>query len=171
MKTMSSRCGIIGSAAWPELHRRAAALGPPVNRLDAVREEDDAQPQRRRVRLDARQRSARTAAAIPSTAAPARRPRRAENDDGTGDGKSDHAHRTSCARLGGTARRGPVAVGAVVIASARLRNWRLVTIFMARSENVALPPAAIMSPIERPIRGQDRAARARIPASSSTASS
>ena len=39
---MSSRCGIIGSSRRPELHRRAAALRPPVSRLDAVREVDDA---------------------------------------------------------------------------------------------------------------------------------
>ena len=33
--------------AGAELHRRAGALGPPVRRLDAVREEDDAEAQRR----------------------------------------------------------------------------------------------------------------------------
>ena len=33
--------------AGPELHRRAGALGPPVRRLDAVREEHDAEAQRR----------------------------------------------------------------------------------------------------------------------------
>ena len=40
--------------ARPQLHGRALALRPPVDRLHAVREIDDAQPQRRRVRLHRR---------------------------------------------------------------------------------------------------------------------
>ncbi len=62
--------------ARAQLHRRAAALRPPVRRLDAVGEEDDAQPQRRR-RSTARGRLRRAPAATPSTAARARRRRRA----------------------------------------------------------------------------------------------
>ncbi len=34
---------------------------------------------------------------------------------------------------------------ATVSSPARLRNWRLVTIAMARSENDAMPPAAIIA--------------------------
>jgi hypothetical protein len=41
-----------GQRRWTELHVRANALGPPLGRLDAVREEDDPEPQRRRGRLD-----------------------------------------------------------------------------------------------------------------------
>ena len=119
---MSSRCGIIGSRPGPSSIVGAAALRPPVNRLDAVREEHDAQPQRRRVRPSRPPPPGRTAAATPARAAPARRPRRAGNDAVTADAVSRDrdAHRAPAGR-GRSRRLGlrPLRVaGDVVIARA-----------------------------------------------------
>ena len=86
--------------ARPELHRRAAALGPPVRRLDAVREEDDAQAQRRlrrAVPLPAAG-CATSAAATPATAAPGRRRRRAGSGAATSSTRDARAHGLFCPR-------------------------------------------------------------------------
>ena len=74
MNTMSSRCGSIGCRPGPSSIVSAAALRPPVRRLDAVREVDDAQADRGLRRgcccpLPA----ARKRAATPSTEGSARR--------------------------------------------------------------------------------------------------
>ena len=135
MKTMSSRCGSIGARPGPELHRRAAALGPPVRRLDAVREEHDAEAQRRPARGRLRRRAAGArlpapaAASTRATAAPARRRRRGGSDGGSCRARTAamaHGLFSAPEDVGDSGPCDGTSAGGTSAPRARLRNWRLV---------------------------------------------
>ncbi len=165
--------------AGPELHRRAGALGPPVRRLDAVREEHDAEAQRRtRGGLARGASSGRRGAFL--------RQQRHRLEPGQRQGDADAAEevtpgvverRTAMAHglfsapedVGDSGPCDGTSAGGMSAPRARLRNWRLVTTRVARSVKVASPPAFTISPIRRRSDGQRVAARARSRSSCATA--
>ena len=91
-------------------------------------------------------RPARRAAGTPSRAAPARPPCLGGSDAVTGDGVVVAAHRMPALDVTAASSLDPgLRLGGRRLPPTRLRNWRLVTIVTAKSENDALPPAVAMA--------------------------